>query len=67
LAFANSTVTQTKPGVTQYSEWVRPRRAREVMDIGTTKLYQMIKEGRVVSKRVDGMRLIHLPSLKAIT
>jgi hypothetical protein len=36
------------------------------MDIGVTKLYEMIKDGRVVSKRVDGMRLIHLPSLKRI-
>jgi hypothetical protein len=67
LAFANSTVTLVKPGLTQNSEWVRPRRAREVVDIGVTKLYQLIKDGRVVSKRVDGMRLIHLPSLKNLT
>ena len=63
----NSTVKQTKPGITPHSEWVRPRRAREVMDIGVTTLYKLIKDGRVVSKRVDGMRLIHLPSLKNIT
>jgi hypothetical protein len=37
------------------------------MDIGVTTLYRLIKDGRVVSKRVDGMRLIHLPSLKNIT
>jgi hypothetical protein len=29
-------------------------------DIGMTKLYELMKEGRIVAKRVDGIRLINL-------
>jgi len=44
-----------------------PRRLRgcgqsacAIIDIGMTKLCELMKEGRIVSKRVDGIRLINL-------
>jgi len=39
---------------------VRPKRACAIIDIGMTKLCELMKEGRIVSKRVDGIRLINL-------
>jgi hypothetical protein len=46
--------------------WVRPRRAAKIKGCGLTKIHEFIKLNRVLSKRIDGMRLIYVPSLLAL-
>ena len=41
-------------------EWGRPREALQLFPDGLTKLYEMMNEGRIRSRKVDGMRLVHL-------
>jgi hypothetical protein len=48
--------------VTDELKWVRPRDALRVFPGGQTKLYEMMKNGRVESRKVDGMRLVNLES-----
>jgi hypothetical protein len=43
-------------------KWGRPKEALAVFPGGLTKLYELIASGRVVSKKVDGMRLVDLES-----
>jgi hypothetical protein len=43
--------------------WARPREALKVLPIGMTKLYELMNDGRIRSKKVDGMRLVDLNSL----
>ena len=38
-------------------QWVRPRRAAALLGCGLTKTYEFIADGRLVTKKVDGMRL----------
>jgi hypothetical protein len=45
---------------------VRPQRASDMYDIGLTKLFQLIKDGRLESRKVDGMRLISVVSLETL-
>ena len=45
---------------TATAAWVRRKRACTIIDIGMTKLYELMKDGHIVSKRVDGIRLINL-------
>lgn len=46
--------------------WVRPKQACEIAGIGLTKTYQLINDGRLVTKKVDGMRLVSVASIKAL-
>jgi len=46
--------------------WVRPKIAREMLGCGPTTLYELIKRNRIVSRRVGGMRLISIASIKEI-
>lgn len=43
-------------------KWGRPREALAVFPGGMTKLYEMLADGRVKSKKIDGMRLVDLES-----
>jgi hypothetical protein len=44
--------------------WVRPKRASEIAGIGLTKIYELINDGRLVTKKVDGMRLVSVASIQ---
>jgi hypothetical protein len=57
-----SSISTAKPDKDLQPEWVRPRDALKVFPGGLTKLYQMMNEGRVESRKVDGMRLVNLES-----
>jgi hypothetical protein len=46
--------------------WVRPRRAIQMIDCGMTKFYELMANGRVETKKVDGMRLVSVASLKKL-
>jgi hypothetical protein len=46
--------------------WGRPRQALKVYPIGMTKLYELIKSGRVRTKKVDRIRLVDLNSLNEL-
>jgi hypothetical protein len=46
--------------------WVRPRRACEIGGFGLTKAYSLINDGRLVTKKIDGMRLVSVASIKAL-
>jgi hypothetical protein len=46
--------------------WVRPRRACQITGLGLTKLYELINDGRVESRRLDGARLISVDSLRRL-
>lgn len=46
--------------------WVRPRQAARISGIGVTKLYELLKTGRIDSRRLDGARLISVSSLKLL-
>jgi hypothetical protein len=54
-----STSEQRKPAVPR-REWGRPKEALEVFPGGLTKLYEMMNAGRIRSRKLDGMRLVHL-------
>jgi hypothetical protein len=41
-------------------EWGRPKEALAVFPGGMTKLYEMMGSGRIRTRKVDGMRLVHL-------
>ena len=47
-------------------QWVRPRRAAALLGCGLTKTYEFITDGRLVTKKVDGMRLISVASIERI-
>lgn len=46
--------------------WVRPREACRLAGIKTTTLYQWLKDGTVLSRRVGGARLISVASLEQL-
>jgi hypothetical protein len=47
-------------------QWVRPRRAAALLGCGLTKTYEFIADGRLVTKKVDGMRLISVMSIECL-
>lgn len=47
-------------------QWVRPRRAAALLGCGLTKTYEFIADGRLVTKKVDGMRLISVISIERL-
>jgi hypothetical protein len=57
-----STLKPSKGELALLKKWGRPREALAVFPGGLTKLYEMMSDGRVESKKVDGMRLVNLES-----
>lgn len=49
------------------ARWYRPNAARELLGCGKTKFFEILKSGRLVTKRIDGMRLIWGSSIQNIT
>lgn len=47
-------------------QWVRPVVACALLGIGTTTLYNWFKEGRLVTRKVGGVRLISAASIACI-
>ena len=47
-------------------QWVRPRTACEIGGFGLTTCYRLIGEGRLVTKKIDGMRLISVASIAGL-
>ena len=46
--------------------WVRPKTAIQIASFGMTRLYQMINDGELVTRKVGGMRLVSVASIKAL-
>ena len=46
--------------------WVRPAEACKLASIGNTKLYELIADGDLVSRKVGGARLILVASIAAL-
>ena len=46
---------------------VSASRAREVLDIGTTKFWAMVKSGRIKMAETGGRRMVVYASLEALT
>jgi hypothetical protein len=59
-----TTATAKRALSSMQAPWLRTWQVREIVPIGTTKLYELIGSGRIQSKRVDGMRLIDRASLE---
>jgi excisionase family DNA binding protein len=45
---------------------VSVRRARQLLDVGKTKIFEMIEDGRLKSLKIDRKRLIIYSSIEAL-
>ena len=46
--------------------WVRPKPGAKMAGIGLTKFYDLMNRGIIDSRKVDGMRLASVASIKAL-
>jgi hypothetical protein len=46
--------------------WVRPKEAARLGGFGLTRCYELLASGALASRRVGGMRLISVASIKAL-
>jgi hypothetical protein len=46
--------------------WVRPKRAAAIGGFGLTRCYELIKDGQLRTRKVGGMRLVSVASIKAL-
>jgi excisionase family DNA binding protein len=46
--------------------WVRPKAAAAMLGCGMTTLYEMLKDGRLESRKTGNLRLITVRSIRAI-
>ena len=46
--------------------WVRPKKATQIGGFGLTKCYEMISKGMLISRKVDGLRLISVESIERL-
>ena len=46
--------------------FVRPKRGAKMADIGLTKFYDLMNSGIIKSRKVGGMRLAEVASIKAL-
>ena len=46
--------------------FVRPKRGAQMADIGLTKFYELMNSGVIKSRKVHGMRLAEVASIKAL-
>jgi excisionase family DNA binding protein len=66
------TITETHSGKnnakSDFSKpiWVSPRRASQLTGIGLTRLYELLNDGTVQSRKVGRRRLVSYASLEAL-
>jgi hypothetical protein len=46
--------------------WIRPREGARIAGVGLSLFYQWVRDGRVASRRVGGVRLIEVESIRRI-
>ena len=46
--------------------FVRPKRGAKMADIGLTKFYELMNSGIIKSRKVGGMRLAEVASIKTL-
>ena len=46
--------------------WVRPKPGSKMAGMGLTKFYELMNRGVIESKKIDGMRLAKVASIKAL-
>jgi hypothetical protein len=46
--------------------WVRPKRAAHIGGFGLTRCYELINDGQLTTRKVGGMRLVSVASIKAL-
>jgi hypothetical protein len=46
--------------------WVRPKRAARIGGFGLTRCYELINDGQLTTRKVGGMRLVSVASIKAL-
>jgi hypothetical protein len=69
MSFADLKGSTSQSALSEASDrplWCRPREATRLADVGMTTLYQWIKDGTVVSRRVGNIRLISIDSIKRL-
>jgi hypothetical protein len=58
---------ETRQPLDEYGAiWVRPRRAAQISGLGLTRIYELIGNGQIESRRLGGARLISVASLLAL-
>jgi hypothetical protein len=48
------------------ARWYRPKEAQRLLGCRNTKFYEILGDGRLLTRKVDGMRLIWGPSIQNI-
>jgi len=46
--------------------WVRPKKAASIGGFGLTRCYELINDGQLKTRKVGGMRLVSVASIKAL-
>ena len=46
--------------------WVRPKRAAHIGGFGLTRCYELINDGQLTTRKIGGMRLVSVASIKAL-
>lgn len=46
--------------------WVRPKKAAHIGWFGLTRCYELINAGQLLTRKVGGMRLVSVASIKAL-
>lgn len=46
--------------------WVRPKKAAQIGGFGLTKCFELIASGQLVSRKIDGMRLVSVQSIEEL-
>jgi hypothetical protein len=46
--------------------WVRPKRAAHIGGFGLTRCYELINGGQLKTRKIGGMRLVSVASIKAL-
>jgi hypothetical protein len=46
--------------------WVRPKKAAHIGGFGLTRCYELINDGQLKTRKVGGMRLVSVASIKTL-
>jgi hypothetical protein len=46
--------------------WVRPKKAAHIGGFGLTRCYELINSGQLLTRKIGGMRLVSVSSIKAL-